>query len=343
MPVRIGAFCQDSDAFLAFLKQYGVEDVVGGYWMRPALAERLTHEASLAGNAAWAVEDVLAVRETCAKAGLNLFGLENPLPAICWDRIKLGQPGRDGQIASLVKTIRSMGQAGVRALGYNWMINPPAMNRYSWRTDFDLPARGGAKVEAFDMSKAADLGNLFGRAYADDEFWNSYTYFIRAIVPVCEEAGVRLALHPDDPPVPRLDGLPRLFGSVAGYERAMQIANSPASGINFCLGNWTAMGVDLIAAIRHFGGRGQIVYGHAQGVKGAVPRFEECFLDEADCDFLAVIDTLNEVGFDGPLCPGHFPATANDTAEQHQAHAYAFGYLRGLIQVVDRSAPTWKV
>src|SRR5437879_2213284 len=135
MPVRVGAFGNANEDFLAFLTQYGVEDVVGGYWMRPALAERLTHEASLAGNAAWTVEDVLEVKRTCERAGLNLIGFENPSPAICWDRIKLGQSGRDGQIESLAKTIRSMGKAGVRACGYNWMINPPEMNRYSWRTD----------------------------------------------------------------------------------------------------------------------------------------------------------------------------------------------------------------
>jgi mannonate dehydratase len=97
------------------------------------------------------------------------------------------------------------------------------------------------------------------------------------------------------------------------------------------------MGTDVLAAIHHFGKRGQIVYGHAQGVQGAAPKFKECFLDEADCDFVAVIQTLTDVGFAGPLLPGHFPLTAGDTPEQHQGLAYAFGYLRGLIQAVDRS------
>ena len=85
----------------------------------------------------------------------------------------------------------------------------------------------------------------------------------------------------------------------------MDIANnSKASGLNFCLGNWTAMGTDILAAIRHFGERGQIVYGHAQGVQGTVPKFQECFLDEADCDFLAVLQAFKEVGFDSAPASG---------------------------------------
>lgn len=338
MPVRLGAFGSPDPDFLQFLKQYGVEDVMGGYWMVSSVAERLTHAASLSGDAYWTVEEVLAVRRTCEAAGLNLFGLENPVPAACWDRIKLGLPGRDGQIASLAMTARNMGQAGVHVLGYNWMINPPEMERYSWRTRFDVRTRGAAKAEAFDVEQARDLALFFGREYSEEELWDNYTYFIRAIIPACEQAGVRLAVHPDDPPIPRLGGVPRLFGTVAGHDRAMAIANSQASGLNFCLGNWTAMGIDTVAAIRHFGRRGQIVYGHVQGVRGSVPSFQECFLDEADCDFLDVIRALNEAGFAGPLCPGHYPSTIGDSDQQHHGNAYAFGYVRALIRAAGRTS-----
>ena len=116
----------------------------------------------------------------------------------------------------------------------------------------------------------------------------------------------------------------------------MDIADSPMSSLNLCLGNWTAMETDIVAAIRHFGNRGQIFCGHAQGVKGVAPTFDECFLDEADCDFLAVIRALNDVEFDGCLAPAHFPSTVGDTRSAHHGSAYAFGYMRALLQVASR-------
>ena len=115
----------------------------------------------------------------------------------------------------------------------------------------------------------------------------------------------------------------------------MDIANnSPASGLNFCLGNWTAMGTDILAAIRHFGERRQIVYGHAQGVQGTVPKFQECFLDEADCDFLAVLQAFKEVGFDSVLLPGHCPHTLYENEIGGQGFVYAVGYLKGLLNAI---------
>ena len=112
----------------------------------------------------------------------------------------------------------------------------------------------------------------------------------------------------------------------------MDIAGSSASGLNFCLGNWTAMGVDIQAAIRQFGGRDQIVYGHVQGVQGTGPSFRECFLEEADCNFLETLKTFNEVGFSGVLFPGHAPYTTYDGARVHHGLLYATGYLKGLLQ-----------
>ena len=115
----------------------------------------------------------------------------------------------------------------------------------------------------------------------------------------------------------------------------MDIAgNSTASGLNFCLGNWSAMGADIPAAIRHFGERGQIVYGHVQGVQGTVPRFQESFLDEADCDFLAVLRSLDEVGFDGALLPGHNPHTLYENEIGGLGFVYAVGYLKGLLNAL---------
>ena len=332
--MRIGAFASlpDQDNYLGFLKQYGIHDVALSYRSHPDFQTRFSPQAAVQPGSFWDFPALLQARAQCEDAGLNLASIENPLPNWCYEQIILGQAGRDQQIENVAQTIRNMGRAGVPVYGYHWMVNQPGATRNSWRTSLTTPGRGGAQVSSFELDRA-NRGPLFrDREYSRAEMWSNYDYFIKAITPVAEEAGVRLALHPDDPPVAALGGIPRLFHDLDGFQRAMDVADSPASGLNFCLGNWTAMAVDIQAAIRRFGGRGQIVYGHVQGVQGTAPNFRECFLEEADCDFLQTLKTFSEVGFTGVLFPGHVPHTLNDGERAHHGLLYAVGYLRGLLQ-----------
>ena len=334
--MRIGAFASlpDQDNYLGFLKQYGIHDVALSYRSHPDFQTRFSPQAAVQPGSFWDFPALLQARAQCEDAGLNLASIENPLPNWCYEQIILGQAGRDQQIENVALTIRNMGRAGVPVYGYHWMVNQPGATRNSWRTSLTTPGRGGAQVSSFELERA-NRGPLFrDREYSRAEMWSNYDYFIKAIIPVAEEAGVRLALHPDDPPVAALGGIPRLFHDLDGFQRAMDVADSPASGLNFCLGNWTAMGVDIQDAIRRFGGRGQIVYGHVQGVQGTAPNFRECFLEEADCDFLQTLKTFNEVGFTGVLFPGHVPHTLYDGERAHHGLLYAVGYLRGLLQSI---------
>ena len=334
--MRIGTYVTlpDEDNFLPFLKQYGIDDVAVSYTSHPEYRTRFSPQAAASPDAYWDFPALLHVRAQCRDAGLNLLSIENPLPSWCYDQIVLGQANRDRQIENVVKTIRNMGRAGIPVYGYNWMVNQPGATRHSWRTSLTTPARGGSRVSSFDLGLAERSPIFRDREYSREEIWSNYEYFIRAVVPAAEEAGVRLALHPDDPPVPALGGIARLFHDLDGFQRAMQIADSPASGLNFCLGNWTAMGVDIRAAIRLFGRQGQIVYGHAQGVQGTAASFRECFLEDADCDFLEILATFKEVGFSGVLIPGHAPHTTYDGDHVHHGLLYASGYLKGLIQAL---------
>lgn len=334
MGIRVGAhILLDADGdFPQFLKQYGVDDVLGGFWNHPDYTGDVGAATIDTSQPYWTTAGLIQLRQRCTDAGFRLLGLENPVPPWYYDRIMLGLPGRDRQIEHFITTIRQMGEAGLRILGYHWMANPPGVARASSRTTLGTAGRGGARAESFDIALARALPQFRDRVFTTEEMWANYTYFIRAVVPVAEQAGVRLSLHPDDPPIPEIGGIPRLFHDPAGFQRAMEIAASPASGLNFCLGNWTAMGTDILAAIRHFGGQGLIVHGHVQGVKGVVPNFRECFLDEADCDFPAVFRALAAVGFDGIMIPAHFPRTIHDTPRQHQGHAFGFGYVKALIQ-----------
>jgi len=339
--MRIGAFARlpDQDNYLGFLKQYGIHDVTLSYISHPEYRTRFAPEATASGDAFWDFPTLLQLRAQCEDAGLNLVSIENPLPNWCYEQIVLGQAGRDRQIENVAQTIRNMGKAGVGVYGYHWMVNQHGATRNSWRTSLTTPGRGGAQVSSFDLERARQ-GPLFReREYSRAEMWSNYEYFVKAIIPVAEKAGVRLALHPDDPPIESLGGVPRLFYDLGGFQRAMDIAGSSASGLNFCLGNWTAMGVDIQAAIRHFGGRGQIVYGHVQGVQGTGPAFRECFLEEADCDFLETLKTFKEVGFSGVLFPGHAPYTTYDGARVHHGLLYATGYLKGLLQSLGIDHP----
>ena len=339
--MRIGAFASlpDRENYLGFLKQYGIHDVVLSYTSHPEYQTRFSPDVAVKPGAFWDFPTLLRARAQCEDAGLNLVAIENPLPNWCYEQIVLGQTGRDQQIDNVAETIRNMGRAGISAYGYHWMVNQPGVRRNSWRTSLTTPGRGGAQVSSFEL-ELANRGPLFReRAYSRAEMWSNYDYFIKAIVPVAEEAGVRLALHPDDPPVAELGGMPRLFHDLHGFQRAMDIADSPASGLNFCLGNWTAMGVDIQAAIRRFGGRGQIVYGHVQGVQGTGSDFRECFLEEADCDFLETLKTFSEVGFSGVLFPGHAPLTIYDGERVHHGLLYAVGYLKGMLHSLEVDRP----
>lgn len=335
--MRIGTYITlpDHENFLGFLKQYGIHDVALSSTSHPEHQTRFSPQAANEPGAFWDFPVLLRARTQCEDAGLNLFSIENPLPNWCYQQIVLGQAGRDQQIENVAETIRNMGRAGIPAYGYHWMVNEPGVTRNSWRTSLTTPARGGAEVSSFELEQA-NRGPLFrDREYSREEMWSNYEYFIKAIIPVAEEAGVRLALHPDDPPVEKLGGIPRLFYNPSGFQRAMDIADSPSSGLNFCLGNWTAMNVDTIADIRRFGSRGQIVYGHVQGVQGTAPDFRECFLEEADCDFLEILRTFKEVGFTGSLIPGHVPHTIYDGEGVHHGFLYAAGYLKGLFQAIE--------
>jgi mannonate dehydratase len=345
VPVRVGAYVSldQHDTQLRFLKQLGVEDVVGSSSSHPDAPAWATREDADQRDAFWTVDALERLRRRVAAAGLRLVAIENPLPPWCCDAIMLGLPDRARQLDHFATTVRNMGAAGVPTLGYNWMVNPPGIRRRSWRTGTEARGRGGAEAERFvmeEMGQTLSRGPLFReREYTGEEMWANYAVFVRTIVPVAAAAGVRLALHPDDPPVARLGGVARLFCDAAGFRRALDLAGSPASGLNFCVGNWTAMGADVPAAIRHFGARGRIVYGHAQGVQGTAARFTECFLDEADCDFGAVIDALDEVGFDGVLLPGHSPRPAGETQPARLGLTFAIGYLRGLLHARGRGRP----
>lgn len=310
-----------SDENLTLAAQCGVTDVVARY-PGPDLA---------------ALADV---QDRLARFGLRVAAVEGYLPI---ENIKLGRD--DGtELAALRQLVRNMGRLGVPILCYNFMAGT------DWvRTRLDAPERGGAKVTAFSLAevrRAVLLGHdsagpheapAIERVAADD-LWSRLEALLRALVPVAEDAGVVLAMHPDDPPLPELLGNARIMNSVEGFERLVSLVPSSANAICFCQGTFAAMGVDIPATIRRLGPH--IRYVHFRDVRGTAEDFVETFHDNGPTDMVAAMRALRDVGFDGPLRPDHVPQLyGEDDGEPGytmKGRLFAYGYIRGLMQATER-------
>jgi mannonate dehydratase len=342
MRIAIGQFNEMTEEKLRFAAQLGV----GGVQM---------NTPRLPGEQRWEEADLRRLVEQVQAHGLKLEAIEN-VPIHFYDKAMLGLPGRDEQIEHYRATIRNMGRAGIPILGYHFMPNSV------WRTSRTAPGRGGSHVTAFDMAQVAKAGTEGLRGFVAkrdervsavavmedeeevvtaDQMWTNYEYFVRAVVPVAEEAGVKLALHPDDPPVESLGGVARLFRNVEGFKRAEATTPSDAWGLDLCLGCCSEMpggAANVAAMIEYFGPRGKILYIHFRDVQGTVPAFQECYLGEGNYDPATIMLLLKRNGFTGFLLDDHVPHMDDDTDWCHRGRAHAIGYMQGLLNMIEQVA-----
>lgn len=348
--IGLGPVSRITDEVALIAHQLGAPYV--GLWPSRWLEERP------GAGARWTVAELADAKRRCEERGLVLeyIGPHNYIRAM------LGLPGRDEQIEQCIQTIRSMGAVGIRVLDYFWAPNG------AWRTSGEDALRPGVTTNSFDLAVveaagALERGRMWERtgAYTDsyaqvfelpddvivteDDLWTTYEYFLRAVLPVAEEEGVLLAVHPSDPPTPMLGGIGRMLRSPAHYRRAMELANSPAWGVLACLGSISEMpggAANVFEMIDAFGPPGRIGLVHFRDVEGSVPRFRETFLGEGNCDPFAVMKRLLEVGYTGLIVEDHYPVfegdtgTADGTIRGLRAKAHAVGTLQGLL----RSAQT---
>lgn len=246
--------------------------------------------------------------------------------------VTLNLPGRDQKIEEYKQYLRNLGKAGIGYTTYAHMGNG------IWSSKQET-ARGGAPARAFHQENAKGywVGQVFepplthGRKFSKEEIWENYTYFIKQVVPVAEEVGVRIGIHPDDPPVPELGGVPRcIFGNFDGYVRALQIANSPNVGVCLCCGTWMEggkyMGKDVFTAAREFAKMGKLWKIHFRNVTSPIPNFVESFVDDGYTDMKKLMRTLVDVDFRGILIADHVPGMVGGRA----GWAYSIGYIRAL-------------
>jgi len=251
-------------------------------------------------------------------------------PAYSSLKIQLGLAGRDQDIERYQAFLRNLGQLGVPVAPYdfhpgNTYATTHIRSRGYLTRQFDL--------QAFRQKMEKQQ---FEREYSADEIWNNYEYFMKAVLPVAEEADVRMALHPDDPPVAKMNGVAKVFTHYDGYHRAEQIAaGSRHWGLTFCIGTWleggARMGKDVFQMIRDFGSRGKIFGVHFRNVSSPLPKFHETFPDDGYQDMYQVMKTLREVRFSGSAIPDHIPQLAGD-ADRHAGTAYCIASIRALLR-----------
>ncbi len=272
------------------------------------------------------VEYLQMVRKMAEKHGLRLYNAAMGGP----DEITLAQAGRDTQIELWCIWLRAMGKVGVPTLGYNFK---PIGN---FRTP-SATGRGEAKYSTFVYEEYEKEGHDHPDKYIDEaSLLANIDYFHQRIVPVAAEAGVTLALHPDDPPLPEaMGGAARIVSTLDQYEHIFALNPSPNSAMLFCQGCVTEMGVDVYEAIRRMGRQDKICYVHFRNVQGRPKDFREVFVDEGDVDMFKAMQTYKEIGFEGPFMMDHTPQIPGDQ-EQRQGHAFATGFIRAMIQAVYR-------
>ena len=267
------------------------------------------------------------------KARIESFGLRVPVMEgyLPIEDIKLGGGRRDVEIEQMKTLIRNMGRAGIGLLCYNFIAGG------DWaRTSVNEKGRGGALVTGFDLSDLPQAPSSTADRPSADLLWENLDTFLERILPVAEECGVTLAMHPDDPPIPNFQGFPRIMNSLEGFERLVRLRSSPANGICFCQGTFAEMGVDIPSTIRRLGPH--IKYVHFRDIRGTSARFVETFHDEGQTDMVEAMRAYRDIHFEGPMRPDHVPQLAGE--EEGEAgytmlgRLFAVGYMRGLMQSV---------
>ncbi|MEZ5412808.1 MAG: mannonate dehydratase [Opitutaceae bacterium] len=276
--------------------------------------------------------DYTAAKENAERNGLRMSVVEHG-PVM--DLIVMGKPGRDAQIEDYKRVIAHLGKLGVDTLCYNFMpqITKDAM---VMRTSFQTEERGGAHTSSFDLTKFDNERRTAEGVTTDEQMWDNLDYFLQRIVPVAEEAGVKLAMHPDDPPLSPMWGLARIMRSVENYDRLFAINPSPVNGMTMCMGCFAELCVDLSKTIRHF--RDRIHFVHFRDVAGTLNDFHETFPDNGPNDMVALFKVYKEIGYTGFIRVDHVPKLAIEATSDEgyglPGHIFAIGYLKGLMEPI---------
>ena len=308
---------------IALSKQMGVTGVVSpsSPWM-----------LQMRDTPPWSIEALTAVKDAYNQRGMQWTVLEGTPPL---DKAKLGIQGRDEEIDNFITLMRNMARIKLDTICYNWM---PVI---SWaRTEFERKGRGGALVTAFDYDAIKEMPLTEHGEVTAETMWKNLEYFLKAVVPEAEKNGIKLALHPDDPPVPVIRGIARIMTNADAFKKLIDIVPSAYNGLTLCQGTFATMGEDIPSVIQYFGKRNKIFFVHFRDIRGDKWKFEETFHDEGKTDMYKAMKTYYDVGFKGPMRPDHVPTMAGDSNE-HPGYSelgplFAIGYIKGLMEAAGK-------
>jgi len=296
-------------------------------------------------NKLWTYEQLRDLRAAINAEGLELAALENFDPSHWYD-VLLDGPRKKEQMENVKTMIRHIGKAGIPVMGYNFSIAGV------WGHVQGPYARGGAESVGFlgkDGPEETPIPNgmVWNMVYdanapegtigtvTHEQLWDRLTNFLEEVVPVAEEAGVRLAAHPDDPPMPTIRGTARLVYQPKYYQKLLDIKPSQSNGMEFCIGSLAEMTEgDIYDVIDHYSKQGKIGYIHFRNVRGKVPHYEEVFVDEGDVDMIRALRILKKNNYEGVLIPDHTPQMTCD-APWHAGMAFALGYMKAVITMLN--------
>lgn len=313
-----------------------------------ATDETSNYGTSIVSDPIWSLESMQGLQEMAREEGLEIFGIENFSPADWYD-ILLDGPKKYEQMEDLKQIIRNTGKAGIESFGYNFSFAGV------WGHQRRTVARGGAVSACFNAHELAidspiPEGEIWNMTYGEltpgkfieeikvDILWDRFTWFLSEMLPVAEEAGVELALHPDDPPMERLRGTPRLVYQPHIYQEVIDLFDSESNKLEFCMGSVQEMSEgNLYKALESYASQGKISYAHVRNVKGKVPVYDEVFIDEGEIDMFEALRILKKHDFQGVLIPDHTPELLCD-ASWHAGMAYALGYIRAILQSLEKES-----
>lgn len=290
----------------------------------------------------WTLQELRTLKADLEAAGLRLEAIENLDPAH-WHDILLDGPKRFAHIENVKTIIRRMGEAGIPILGYNFSL-AGVCGRI--RGPF---ARGGAVSVGLDGPVETPIPNgmIWNMIYdqhapagtlpsiSHEELWSRLQRFLDDVLPVAEEAGITLAAHPDDPPLPMMRQQPRLVYQPHLYQRLIDMNPSRRNGLEFCIGTLAEMSDgDLYGVVDQYSRQQRIAYVHFRNVRGKVPSYSETFIDDGDIDMLRILAILDRNGFDGVLIPDHTPQM-NCAAPWHAGMAHTLGFMRAALMNIE--------
>jgi mannonate dehydratase len=339
-----------TDDNFAFARQCGATHIVAhlcDYFYgneRTSRADQPVGDGSgwgIAQGAVWSVEELSVLRDAMAKHGLTFYAIENFDPGV-WSDILFDGPRRDEQMETVCQIVRNVGAAGIKVFGYNFSLAGVA-GRVTTRQ-----ARGGAPSVGLDgrnpVTDSAMPASMAWNMVVDEaaaglrptvsreQLWQQLAWFLERIVPVAEAAGVRMAAHPDDPPLESVRQQPRLVYQPHFYRTLLDISPSRSNALEFCVGTIAEMSEgDVYSAIERHARDGRIAYVHLRNVRGRVPHYHETFIDEGDVDIARVVRSLRDANYDGVIVPDHTPPMRCD-APWHAGMAFAMGYINALLQ-----------